>query len=517
MARALDIPISRHDSVWSASFQTPLYPPLEKDIRADVVVVGAGIAGMSTAYTLMREGLSVVVLDDGPIGGGITRLTTAHVACAMDFGYAEIASLHGVEGAALAAQSHTAAIDRIEKNAREEGIDCDFERIDGFLFLARGDEPKTMEDEYKATRAAGLPVEWLTAPPLDTLDRGPAIRFPNQARFHPLKYITGLAHAIERAGGKLFGGTHVTDVEGGKNAHVKAGGHTVSANAIVVATNSPINDRFTIHTKQAPYITYVLGAAIPRGSVPAVLLWDTGDPYHYVRPHPFDDGDILIVGGEDHKTGQADDIERRHARLERWARARFPMIERIAFHWSGQVMESMDGLAFIGRNPASPDNVYVVTGDTGMGMTHGTIAGILLTDLIQGRPNSWADLYDPSRKTLKAAGTFARENLNVAAQYVDWVTPGETSEIDELEIDSGAVIRQGIRKVAAYRDTWGKVHVMSAVCPHLGCIVQWNTTAKTWDCPCHGSRFDKRGQVINGPANTSLRPLDSPRKKTGDE
>jgi glycine/D-amino acid oxidase-like deaminating enzyme/nitrite reductase/ring-hydroxylating ferredoxin subunit len=516
MARTLDIPVSRHDSVWSASFQTPLYPPLEKDLRADVVVVGAGIAGISVAYTLMREGLAVVVLDDGPIGGGITRLTTAHVACAMDFGYSEIASLHGEAGAALAAQSHTAAIDRVERNAREEEIDCDFERLDGFLFLARGQERSTIEEEFKAARAAGLPVELLKAPPLDTLDPGPAIRFPNQGRFHPLKYITGLAHAIERAGGRLFGGTHVTEVSGGKDAHVKAGQYTVSAKAVVVATNSPINDRIAIHTKQAPYTTYVLGAAIPRGSVPPMLLWDNDDPYHYVRAHPFEDGEILIIGGEDHKSGQADDSDRRHGRLERWARIRFPMIERIAFHWSGQVMESMDGLAFIGRNPGSPENVYVVTGDTGMGMTHGTIAGILIPDLIQGRANSWADLYDPSRKSFKAAGTFAKENLNVAAQYVDWVTPGDAAEVDELDIDSGAVIRQGIRKIAVYRDTWGKVHTMSAVCPHLGCIVQWNVTAKTWDCPCHGSRFDKRGQVINGPANTSLRALDAPRK-TGDE
>jgi Rieske Fe-S protein len=231
------------------------------------------------------------------------------------------------------------------------------------------------------------------------------------------------------------------------------------------------------------------------------------DPYHYVRPHPLNDGsgsDILIVGGEDHKTGQSDDMDKRHARLERWARKRFPMIVDIAFRWSGQVMESMDGLAFIGRNPGFHDNVYVVTGDTGMGMTHGTIAGMLISDLILGQPNKWEKLYRPSRKPLRAAGKFLRENANVARRYADWVLPGDETTIDDIAPGDGAVIRDGLKKRAVYRDPYGALHEFSAVCPHLGCIVQWNSVERTWDCPCHGSRFDKLGSVINGPANRGL-------------
>jgi Rieske Fe-S protein len=252
-------------------------------------------------------------------------------------------------------------------------------------------------------------------------------------------------------------------------------------------------------------MTYVIGARVPRGAVMKALYWDTEDPYHYVRLQTLDDeNDLLIVGGEDHKTGQADDTRERHVRLEAWARARFPRMGPVDFTWAGQVMETIDGLAFIGRNSLDKDNVFVVTGDSGMGMTHGTIAGMLLTDLILGRENPWATLYDPSRKTLRAAGEYAKEALNMAAQYRDWVTGGDVGSVDEIARDSGAVLRRGLKKVAVYRDEDGTLHERSAVCPHLGCIVQWNPSEKTWDCPCHGSRFDKLGTVLNGPANRDL-------------
>jgi Rieske Fe-S protein len=217
-----------------------------------------------------------------------------------------------------------------------------------------------------------------------------------------------------------------------------------------------------------------------------------------------DGDDLLIVGGEDHKSGQADDTGERHVRLEAWARTRFPMITGAELVWGGQVMEPIDGVAFIGINPLDANNVYVATGDAGMGLTHGTIAGILLTDLILGRANSWAALYDPSRKTLRAAGEFLREASNMAAQYGDWVTGGDVESIEQIGRDSGAIVRRGLTKLAVYRDDGGHAHEYSAVCPHLGCIVHWNDAEKTWDCPCHGSRFDKLGAVINGPANRGL-------------
>ena len=281
----------------------------------------------------------------------------------------------------------------------------------------------------------------------------------------------------------------------------------------MVATNTPVNDLVAIHTKQAPYQTYVIGARVPRGSVTRGLYWDTPDPYHYVRIETVGEGakayDLLIVGGEDHKTGQKDDAGRRFGALERWTRHRFPMVEGIEYRWSGEVMEPVDGLAFIGRNPMDSDNVFIATGDSGNGMTHGTIAGMLLTDMIVGRKNAWEKIYDPSRISLRSLGEFAKENLNVAVQYTDLVLAGDVDSVDEIKPNSGAIISRGLHKVAVYRDPDGEVHEFSAVCRHLGCIVNWNSLEKSWDCPCHGSRYDALGHVTQGPANSDLEEVKS--------
>lgn len=494
-------------SVWMTTADTAPAPALTMDTTADVCVVGAGIAGLTTAYLLARAGHRVVVLDDGPVAGGETCRTTAHISNALDDRYVELEKLFGEDGARLAAASHTAAIDTIEDIARAERIDCDFERVDGYLYAPPGEDRDLLARELAAGRRAGLDLTMVERAPVDGFDTGACIRFPNQGQFHPVRYMRGLADAFERAGGRLFGHTHAHRIEGGAAARVEASsGHAVSASrAVVVATNSPVNDLVAIHTKQAGYRTYVIGARVPQGRIPHVLLWDTLDPYHYVRLQPLDDSyDVLIVGGEDHKTGQADDMDARYARLETWTRERFPATERVEYRWSGQVMEPVDGLAFIGRNPLDADNVFVATGDSGNGITHGTIAGLLLTDLISGRENPWAGIYDPSRKSLRSIKRFAAENLNVAAQYADYLTAGDVSSLDRIAPGTGAVLRRGLSKVAVYRDESGALHERSAICPHLGCVVAWNSGERTWDCPCHASRFATDGHVVNGPAITGL-------------
>ena len=500
-------------SAWMAVADIPSAGPLLDNAEADVCVVGAGIAGLTTAYLLAREGRHVVVLDDGPIGGGMTARTTAHLSNALDDRFYELERLFGAAGARGAAESHTAAIARIEAIVDDEQIECELERVDGFLFLPEGGEMQLLEDELAAAHRAGLSdVERLSRAPIDAFDTGPCLRFPRQGQFHPLQYLAGLARAIERDGGRMHTGTHAATIAGGDHARVEtAGGAVVTCGAIVVATNTPVNDLVAIHTKQAAYISYVVGARIPRGSVPRLLLWDAPSdlnaPYHYVRVRSAADHDLLIVGGEDHKTGQQRDASDPWGKLERWMRARFPMIEAVELRWSGQVMEPVDGLAFIGRNPLDHQNVFIATGDSGMGMTHGTIAGILLTDLIQERRNPWADLYDPSRKTLAALPDFARENVNVAAQYTDLATPGGVRSADDIRPGTGAVLRRGLTKVAVYRDADGTLQEHSAICPHLGCVVTWNGAEQTWDCPCHGSRFHRDGHVVHGPANRGLAPL----------
>jgi glycine/D-amino acid oxidase-like deaminating enzyme/nitrite reductase/ring-hydroxylating ferredoxin subunit len=505
------------ESVWIATHPIPRRPPLDRDEAADVCVVGAGIAGMTAAYLLAREGRRVVVVDDGTIGGGMTSRTTAHLQSAVDDRFHVLERTHGNEGARLIYESHAAAIDAIERIVADERIACEFRRLPGYLFAPPGDTSDEIEREYDAaTRAGFADVEIVSRAPIPGLDSGRALRFPRQAQFHPLRYLDGLARAFERLGGRVACGSHAQEIEGGSTAYVRMrDGPVVFATSIVVTTNVTINDRLVLHTKQAPYMTYVVALEL-RGAIEPALFWDTrqhaeerGDgkaPYHYVRMAELGPlGDVLLVGGEDHKTGQAQDAEARYARLAEWARDRWPIVGAVRYRWSGQVMEPNDGLAYIGRNPADDDNVYVCTGDSGNGMTHGTIAGLLITDLIAGRANPWSSLYDPSRIKLRSAGEFAKENLNVAKQYVTgYASAGDVSDETEIVPGSGAILRRGLSKVAAYRDERGRLHEHSAVCTHLGCIVQWNASERTWDCPCHGSRFSCEGKVINGPANRDL-------------
>jgi Rieske Fe-S protein len=285
-----------------------------------------------------------------------------------------------------------------------------------------------------------------------------------------------------------------------------AGDRVITADYCVVATNAPIVS-LEMQVKQAPYRTYAIAAEIAKGSVPMGLYWDTEDPYHYVRLQHGDAGadetDLLIIGGEDHKTGMDHDPAHRFEALYAWAKFRFPGLGAVKFQWSGQVMEPGDAVAFIGVAPGFK-KVYVSTGDSGMGMTHGTIASMLIPDLIQGKNNPWESLYDPSRRTLGAMGTFVKENLTAVPQLLTRVGPGEVGSVDDIEPGSGAVIRDGLHKVAVHRTENGKLQKVSAVCTHLGCQVEWNNLEKTWDCPCHGSRFKTDGTVMSGPATDPL-------------
>jgi glycine/D-amino acid oxidase-like deaminating enzyme/nitrite reductase/ring-hydroxylating ferredoxin subunit len=496
----------QHQPLWLPAAELPRFNPLSQPITSDVCIIGGGMAGLSAAYLLTREGLSVVVLEDGLLGSGETGRTTAHLSNAIDDRYTEIERLHGSDGAKLAAESHTAAINRIEQAIQDEGIPCDFGRVDGYLMASPAQSPELLQQELAAAWRAGLTTVTLAEhSPLAAVAR-PCLRFPEQAQFHPLKYLAGLAQAVVGRGGRIYTHTHVTAIHEGTTARVTTNsGASVEAASVIVATNSPMNDLVTMHTKQAAYRTYVLGLRIPHGTIEPALYWDTEDPYHYVRLQSHDaQDDILIVGGEDHKTGQEDDAADRYARLLHWTKDWFPMAGSEAFRWSGQVMETFDGLAFIGQNPGSRGNLYIVTGDSGMGMTHGTIGGMLLTDLICGRENRWDQLYRPGRMPLKAGSEFVRENANVAAQYADWLLPGDVRGIEEIPPGQGAVVRRGTGKLAVYRDDQGALHSRSAVCPHMSCVVAWNASERTWDCPCHGSRFDCYGTVINGPANTNL-------------
>lgn len=498
-------------SLWTDTAQVPSFAPLAGDTAADVCVVGGGIAGLTSAYLLLKEGRSVVLVDALQPGAGETGRTTAHF-FPPDERYAGIAKRFGDARAHLLHDSYERATSLVESIVHDERIACDFRRLDGYLVPAAAgggtEGVAIIEREHECTQRLGIATTRLPRVPGLAWDTGPALCFHNQAQFHPVKYLAGLVRAIERLGGRIYGDTRARDVDGTSVVTEKG---TVHAAAVVVATNTPFNNRFVLHTKVAPYHSYVVGLTVPRGAIEPFLLWDTGDPYYYVR---LDDAraarpyDILVVGGQDHKTGQEGMPQHRWDEIEAWTRARFPQAGEAMYRWSGEVMEPADGVAYLGRNPVDRGNVFVITGDSGNGMTHCTAGAILVTDLIAGRANPWEALYDPGRMPLHGLGEFAREQANVAAQYTDWLQGGEVGSPDRIPPGEGALIREGLKLMAVHRAGDGKLTFLSAACPHMGCAVHWNSAEKSWDCPCHGSRFDIAGQVLHGPSNAPLPPAD---------
>lgn len=499
-------------SVWRATTSIPQFSPLPGDQEADVCVIGGGIAGLTTAYLLSHSHKKVVLIEALEIGAGETGRTTAHF-FPPDERYADVERRFGAGRAFMLADSYQYATNLVESIIHKEKIDCDFKRLDGYLY-APTDDKSVLVREAKAASKLGLSVEELPRVPGLSFDTGLCVRFARQAQFHPLKYLKGLTQAFVRNGGRIYTHTRALDIEGDEDLQlVMTEQGIVRAEAVVVATNTPFNNRMVMHGKQAAYMTYVVGLEIPKGSVPEILLWDTDQPYHYVRLHTASEDlehDILIVGGADHKVGQEVASGRRYATLESWTRQRFPMAGKVAFTWSGEVMEPADGLAYLGRNPLDDENVYVITGDSGNGMTHCTLGALIVTDMITHRANPWISLFDPARKPVHGMGDFLREQANTLAQYKDWIAPSEADYVEEVATGEGAVLSAAGKKYAVHRDENGGLHVLSAVCTHLGCVVSWNSAESSWDCPCHGSRFDVDGTVLHGPATTALAQVELP-------
>jgi glycine/D-amino acid oxidase-like deaminating enzyme/nitrite reductase/ring-hydroxylating ferredoxin subunit len=501
-------------SIWRPGYGRTPNAPLRQDTSADVCVIGAGIAGLSTAVEAALRGLQVVVLEATEIGAGETSMTSAHLTNVFDAGFTYIEGHAGLEATRLAANAHMAAIARIQELSVQHGVPIQFHRVNGYLFAHEPAANADIDGELDVAERCDVPF-WkparLADAPVGPKGRA-TLRFPNQGIFHPLAHLHGLVRLLEANHGRLFEGTRVAAVQSGDPSRVEtAHGPAVTARYVVVATNSPINDMVTMHTKQAPYHTYLVGMPVPAGTVEPALYWDTDEPFHYVRllPGGAEGGDdVLIVGGEDHKAAHEADCDTRWNRLEAWARTHFPAARDAEWRWSGQVMNSIDGLGYFGRNPMDSPNVFISTGDTGMGLTGGTLAGMIISDLMLERPNPYAEVFSPSRKPVTAVTEFLKEQADVAVQYTDWVTPGEVEDVNQVKLNSGAIVRRGTRKFAVSRGADGRLTCLSAVCTHLACIVGWNPAASTWDCPCHGSRYRADGSVIHGPASKPLQRVE---------
>jgi glycine/D-amino acid oxidase-like deaminating enzyme/nitrite reductase/ring-hydroxylating ferredoxin subunit len=518
------------NSVWSEATPAPPYPPLDRNVAVDVAVVGGGITGITAGLLLARAGRRVAVVEARRIGKGETGKTTAHLTEALDVPYHTLISRFGLAGARLAAAAQRAAIDRIAAFADECAIPCDFRHVPGFAFAETKAEVAELEREAVAAQKLGLSVSLVDRAPLPFPIEG-ALRFDEQASIHPRIYLQGLERAFVALGGQIFEDTQVVSIDEGTRGNdsgvcrVISDRGVVSARAVIVAAHVPIVNRVLLHAKLAAYRSYVLGIDLTGDAgIGDGLYWDLADPYHYIRSQTIADRRYLLVGGEDHKVGEADDTTAPFERLEAYVRARFGReVAPTDYRWSGQIVASADGLPYVGRNSLSHD-VYVATGYAGNGITQGTLAAMVLADEICGIEHPLGRLLDATRiKPFASAGAVLSENIDYPKHLLTDRLPGNVGDgeaaLTTIAPGEGRVVSLAGERLAVYRNANGQVSALSAVCTHLGCLVHWNTTEKSWDCPCHGSRFDPHGRVLNGPAVSALEAREVPEgdKRDSDE
>lgn len=489
-----------NESIWQAVTRMPTFPaPGDSDRHVDVAIVGGGITGVTAATLLKAAGKRVALLEAHRIASGVSGRTTAHITEIIDTRYYELAKSFGRDGARLAAQSSRAAIEQIATLVERFTIDCDFTRVPGYLFTEIDDDVDEIRRELEAAHDAGLTAE-LAAVPLPVVIKA-GIHFPNQAQFNPLAYLAALSQRIPGDGSEVFEQARVLAIDEGEpcRLHLESGA-TITSERVILATHVPLN-RALMSPKLAQYRSYVVAGPTEQ-SVPG-LFWDTRDPYHYVRRYRVGDRYHWIVGGADHKTGKEPKSHDPFADLQHFA-ARIGLHE-IEQRWSAQVVEPVDGLPFIGRNAAS-EHVYVATGFSGNGMTFGTLGAMILTDACLGRANPYADLYAATRiKVRGAVATFLGENIDFPMHLLsDRIRPPDARSLGDIAPREGKILRVNGERLAVYRDDAGRLHAVSPVCTHLGCHVKFNPAERTWDCPCHGSRFTPDGDILDGPA---LRPL----------
>lgn len=477
------------------------YPKFSGSAEAEVCIIGGGVSGLSIAYELAKRGKKVSVVEAFRFGSGQTGRSTGHLSSQLERSFSELLRIHDPETVRIFLEAHRSAIDAIETLILQEDIHCDFRRIDGFLFTGAGDGTEFLKEERAAAREAGISLEPVLRTPL-LRQKTPGLKFAGEARYHPLKFIWGLLRSLEGLGVALYENSRVTGIEKlstGPSRVTLEDGATLTAPFIVVATDAPINSRFSIPTKQFPYRTYAVTLELSR-EVEDVLLWDTEEPYHYVRT----DGRTLIVGGEDHRVGVDPESDPFDA-LEAWARGQFEHLGAVLERWSGQVFEPADGIGFIGRAPGAHENVFVATGYSGIGLTSAMIAAQIIPNLIEDRFHPFAEVFDPRRSQVRNLPELVRETISGAIHYADWFTGAEVQSLADIPEDSGCLMRQGLTKTCVYHDQGDSFERRSAVCTHLGGIVHWNDIEKTWDCPAHGSRFNTQGTPIEGPALGELR------------
>jgi glycine/D-amino acid oxidase-like deaminating enzyme/nitrite reductase/ring-hydroxylating ferredoxin subunit len=490
-------------SHWLKTARLPKFPALDGQATVDVAIIGGGITGITTAYLAKKAGLKVALLERRRCAGVDTGHTTGHLTAVTDLRLHAMQRRFGRPAARLVWEAGMAAIAKIEALADAEAIDCEFRRCPGYLHApARHQSGTELERELAAAQQLGIDAVFAAETPFRQL---PGVLFTRQAIFHPAKYLAGLLRAIPGAGSHVFEETAAGEIDG-RTVRTPAG--RVRFKHLILATHNPlIGDSSLLgatlfQTKLSLYTSYALSARIPSGLLKEGAYWDTADPYHYLRVQQGEGHDYAIHGGEDHKTGQEADTVAAYARLEKHLRSFAPNAE-IDARWSGQVIETSDGLPFIGE---TSERQFIATGFSGNGLTFGTVAALMAVDACTGTANPWQKLFSPGRKKLRGgAWTYVSEATDSTLRLIcDRLSPAEASSLRAVAPGEGRVVQLEKQKVAAYRDAQGRLALCSAICPHLRGVVAWNPAERTWDCPCHGSRFQTDGGVISGPAEDPL-------------
>jgi len=501
----------RNVPVWIDDTPIRKFPKLQRNISADVLVVGAGVTGITAAYLLNKAGSTVALVERERVASIDTGHTTAHLTYVTDVELQQLVRNFGKDHAQAAWDAGAAAIDEIEAIVEQEGIECEFTRVPAYVHARVGGSSKkeapSLRKEADLAAKLGFDAAYLNSAPYFNL---PAVRFANQAKFHPRKYLRSLVQKIPGSGSHVFEQSAASGFDP-KKRRIKVNRHWISFDRVVMATNNPLVGLASIvgatllQTKLSLYTSYALGARVSPGTIPEALFWDTREPYDYMRIDRHRGFDYVVYGGEDHKTGQKKKTQNAYARLWRRLKKIIPDA-RIDHRWSGQIISTPDGLPYIGENA---ERQFIATGYCGNGITFGTVAAMMARAWTAGRKNPWTELFSVDRKKIKgAAWNYLRENKDYPYYMIkDRLARAEADSVRELKPGDGMIIGRRGKKVAAFRDANGNIHRLSPVCTHLGCLVRWNAAESTWDCPCHGSRFKPTGEVIAGPAEEPLPPI----------
>ena len=501
----------RNVPVWIDDTPIGTFPKLQSNISVDVLVVGAGITGITAAYLLKKAGSTVALIERERVASMDTGHTTAHLTHVTDVPLRQLVRNFGDDHAQAAWDAGVAAIDEIERIVDEERIECEFARVPAYLH-ARVDasprkEASSLKKEADRARKLGFDATYLDSAPYFNV---PAVRFANQAKFHPRKYLRALVAKIPGSGSDVFEKSAANEFDP-ERRRVKVNRNWISFDRVVMATNNPLvglasmTSATLFQTKLSLDTSYAFGAQVPTGTIPEAVFWDTRDPYDYLRIDKRTGFDYIVFGGEDHKTGQKSNTKRAYARLLVRLKKIIPEA-RVDHRWSGQIISTSDGLPYIGENA---ERQFIATGYCGNGITFGTVAAMMARDWTVGRKNPWTDLFAVDRKKIKGATwNYLRENKDYPYYMIkDWLARPEAGSVRKLKRGDGMIIGSRGKKRAVFRDQDGKLRQLSPVCTHLGCLVRWNSAESTWDCPCHGSRFKPTGEVIAGPAEEALAPI----------